>query len=52
MAKVNGRVRDISRRVYQRSDIDINLVDEVKGMKNLERMQSGCSSVIELYFVC
>ena len=39
--KVNGEVRDASRRVYQRNDIDINYYDEVTGLKNLERMQAG-----------
>ena len=39
--KVNGEVRDASRRVYQRNDIDINYYDEVTGLTNLERMQAG-----------
>ena len=39
--KVNGEVRDVSRRVYQRNDIDINYYDEVTGLTNLERMQAG-----------
>lgn len=39
--KVNGEVRDVSRRVYQRNDIDINYFDETTGLTNLERMQAG-----------
>ncbi len=39
--KVNGEVRDVSRRVYQRNDIDINYFDETTEMTNLERMQAG-----------
>ena len=38
--KVNNEVRDVSRKVYQRNDIDINFVDE-NGLTNLERMQAG-----------
>jgi len=39
--KVNGEVRDVSRRVYQRNDIDIYYFDETTGLTNLERMQAG-----------
>jgi len=39
--KVNGEVKDVSRRVYQRNDIDINYFDETTGLTNLERMQAG-----------
>ena len=39
--KVNGEVRDVSRRVYQRGDIDINYFDENTGLTNLERMKKG-----------
>ncbi len=39
--KVNGDVKDVSRRVYQRNDIDINYFDETTGLTNLERMQAG-----------
>ena len=39
--KVNGEIRDVSRRVYQRKDIDVNYFDEMTGMTNLERMQAG-----------
>ena len=38
--KVNGEVKDVSRRVYQRNDIDINYFDETTGLTNLERMQA------------
>ena len=39
--KVNGEVRSVSRRVYQRGDIDINYFDENTGLTNLERMKKG-----------
>jgi hypothetical protein len=39
--KVNGIVRDVSRRVYQRNDIDFGFYDENTGLTNLERMQGG-----------
>ena len=39
--KVNDEVRDVSRRVYQRGDIDINYFDENTGLTNLERMKKG-----------
>ena len=39
--KVNGEVRDVSRRVYQRGDIDIDYFDENTGLTNLERMKIG-----------
>ena len=39
--KVNGEVRDVSRKVYQRNDIDFNYFDETTGLTNLERMQAG-----------
>jgi hypothetical protein len=39
--KVNGEVKDVSRRVYQRNDIDTNYFDETTGLTNLERMQAG-----------
>ena len=39
--KINGEVRDVSRRVYQRRDIDFEYSDDSTGMTNLERMQEG-----------
>lgn len=39
--KVNGEIRDVSRKIYQRHDIDFNYFDENTGMTNLERMRSG-----------
>ena len=39
--KVNGEIRDVSRRVYQRNDIQIDYFDEITGLTNLERMQAG-----------
>lgn len=36
--KVNEEVRDVSRKVYQRNDIDINYFDEATGLTNLERI--------------
>ena len=39
--KVNGETRDVSRKVYQRHDIDLDYFDENTGMTNLERMRSG-----------
>lgn len=38
---VNGEVRDVSRRVYQRNDIDFGFVDKTTGLTNLQRMQKG-----------
>ena len=39
--KVGGEVRDVSRRVYQRNDIDFEYVDPDTGISNLNRMRSG-----------
>ena len=39
-ARVYGEVRDISRRVYQRNDIDFSMTDK-SGKTNLERMREG-----------
>ena len=39
--KVNGEIRDVSRRVYQRNDIDFLYYDENTGLTNLERMEAG-----------
>lgn len=39
--KVNGEVRDVSRKVYQRNDIDCFRVDPTTGLTNLERMLKG-----------
>lgn len=39
--KVRGEVRDVSRRVYQRDDIDFNYVDADTGKTNLQRMLNG-----------
>ena len=39
--KVNGEIRDVSRRVYQRSDINFNYVDPDTGETNLQRMLKG-----------
>ena len=39
--KVNGEVRDVSRKVYQRNDIDYFRVDPATGLTNLERMLKG-----------
>jgi len=39
--KVSGKLVDVSRRVYQRSDIDFNYYDPISGMTNLERMKLG-----------
>lgn len=39
--KVNGEIRDVSRRVYQRQDIDFSYYDNNTGLTNLERMQVG-----------
>ena len=39
--KVGGVERDVSRRVYQRNDIDFNYYDPKSKMTNLERMQAG-----------
>ncbi|WP_165887033.1 T7SS effector LXG polymorphic toxin [Scopulibacillus darangshiensis] len=43
--KVNGEIRDISRRVYQRKDIDLDLIDPKTGKSNLELMKKGRSPV-------
>ena len=39
--KVNGEIKNVSRKVYQRNDIDFNYFDETTGLTNLERMQVG-----------
>lgn len=39
--KVNGVEKDITRRVYQRKDIDFNFKDPESGKNNLERMLEG-----------
>lgn len=39
--RVNGVERDVSRRVYQRNDIDFNYVDKETGETNLQRMMKG-----------
>ncbi len=39
--KVNGEERNISRRVYQRDDIDFNYADPDTGRTNLQRMLNG-----------
>lgn len=39
--KVDGVARDVSRRVYQRQDIDFSYYDENTGLTNLERMELG-----------
>ncbi|MDA2433993.1 hypothetical protein PDN35_23160 [Bacillus cereus] len=39
--KVNGEVRDISRRVFQRLDIDYMRIDPKTGMTNLQLMKKG-----------
>ncbi len=39
--KVNGVVRDVSRRVYQRNDIDFKYRDPETGKTNLQLMQAG-----------
>ena len=41
IVRVNGIERDVSRRVYQRNDIDFNYVDKDTGQTNLERMLKG-----------
>ena len=39
--KVGGEVRDVSRRVYQRNDIDFEYVNPDTGVSNLELMRAG-----------
>ncbi len=39
--KVNGESRNISRRVYQRNDINFDRIDQRTGKTNLELMRSG-----------
>ena len=39
--KVNGVDRDVSRRVYQRNDINLDFVDSDTGLTNLQRMLKG-----------
>lgn len=39
--KVDGVIYDVSRRVYQRDDIDFEYVDVNTGMTNLQRMKKG-----------
>ncbi len=38
---VGDEIRDVSRRVYQRNDIDFDRVDEDSGLTNLEIMKKG-----------
>ncbi|MFJ7973566.1 T7SS effector LXG polymorphic toxin [Psychrobacillus sp. NPDC096389] len=53
--KVNGEVRDISRRVFQRLDIDYKRIDLDSGMTNFQLMKKGRApiwkdgTVIELH---
>ncbi|MFB1052221.1 HNH/ENDO VII family nuclease [Paraliobacillus sp. JSM ZJ581] len=53
--KVNGEVRDISRRVFQRIDIDYKRIDPDSGMTNFQLMKKGRApiwkggTVIELH---
>ncbi len=39
--KINGEIFDVSRKVYQRNDIDIDYFDRTTGLSNIERMQLG-----------
>ena len=39
--KVGGEVRNVSRRVYQRNDIDFEYVNPKTGISNLDRMREG-----------
>ncbi|MBT2680573.1 HNH/ENDO VII family nuclease [Bacillus sp. ISL-35] len=39
--KVNGEIRDISRRVFQRVDIDYKRIDPNSGLTNFELMKKG-----------
>ena len=41
IVKVNGAERDVSRKVYQRNDINFNYVDKDTGETNLQRMLRG-----------
>ena len=38
---VGSEVRDVSRRVYQRNDIDFDYIDPTTGKSNLELMRAG-----------
>lgn len=38
---VNGKKMDVSRKVYQRQDIDFHYVDFESGLSNLDRMKKG-----------
>ena len=39
--KVGGEIRCVSRKVYQRKDIDFSYYDRSSGLTNLQRMQKG-----------
>jgi hypothetical protein len=39
--KVNGKIKDISRKIYQWKYIDIHLIDSKTGLTNLELMKLG-----------
>lgn len=39
--KVNGSLHDVSRKVYQRHDIDFEYFDVDSGLTNIERMMAG-----------
>lgn len=43
--KVEGIERDVSRRVYQRNDIDFDYIDPNKGISNLQLMQGGFAPI-------
>ncbi|USK35058.1 hypothetical protein LIT25_06900 [Bacillus sp. F19] len=45
--KINGKVRDISRRVFQRLDIDYERIDPKTGMTNLQLMKKGRAPIGE-----
>ncbi|MFJ6413360.1 T7SS effector LXG polymorphic toxin [Terribacillus saccharophilus] len=45
--KVNGEVRDISRRVFQRLDLDYKRIDLDTGMTNYQLMKKGRSPIWE-----
>ncbi len=55
ITKINGEIRDTSRRVFQRKDIDYKRIDPDTGLTNLQLMKKGRApiwkdgTVIELH---
>ena len=42
---IEGKIKNVSRKIYARNDIDLELVDPKTGLTNLQRMQKGYSPI-------